>query len=346
MQRRDFLGALAAGLGAAVVRRFPPRPAGERFVERWSWAMGQPVHVMVFAGSEDEGLEACAAALAELRRVEGRLTLFDDASDLCELNRRAGGTATRVDEDLRSVLAHAAALKRATRGAFDVAVEPLMRAWGFHRQRGAAPSRAEIAEARDAVATAVVELTGDRARLPNAHTQLDFGSIGVGYGIDRALGVLWARGIRRAFIDVSGDVAALGAPPGEDGWRVAIADPDRAGGIVAATRLRDAALSTAANTVSTVRYGRLVFGHVMNPATGWPAHALRQVTVVTATAVAADALSTAMLVSGREPPGVLQTWAVSDERAPAPARGRAGAARRSTNRWSRPGSSRSGRRGS
>src|SRR3989454_8525816 len=40
-----------------------------RSIERWSWAMGQPVHLMTFAPSEGEGLAACAAALAELRRV-------------------------------------------------------------------------------------------------------------------------------------------------------------------------------------------------------------------------------------------------------------------------------------
>jgi thiamine biosynthesis lipoprotein len=164
------------------------------------------------------------------------------------------------------------------------------------------------------VAAAVVELDGDVARLPSAHTQLDFGSIGVGYGIDRALAVLRGRAVRRAFIDVSGDMAALGAPPGEPGWRVEIADPDRRGAgegrAVTATRLRDAALATAANTESIVRYGSLVVGHVMDPATGWPARALRQASVLTRTAVAADALSTAMLVTGRRPEGVLRTYAV------------------------------------
>src|SRR2546429_2370347 len=100
-------------------------------------------------------------------------------------------------------------------------------------------------------------------------------------------------------------MGAIGAPPGESGWLVEIADPDRAGAgrPVTATRLRDAALATAANTESVVRYGSLVAGHVMNPATGWPAHALRQASVVTSTAVAADALSTAMLVTGRRPAG-------------------------------------------
>ena len=301
MKRREFIEAL--GAAALGFRHDVP-------VERWSWAMGQAVHVVVYAESEQAGLDACAAALAELRRVEARLTLFDDASDLCELNRRAGKGVMHVDRDLRVVLALAEGFRRATGGAFNVAVEPLMRAWGFHRPRTTAPSPSELAEAREAVATAVVRLAGDVARLPSAHTQLDFGSIGVGYGIDRALAVLRARGIRRALLDVSGDVAASDAPPGESGWLVGIADPDRPGATRATVQLRDAALATAANAVSLVRYGSLVAGHVMDPATGWPARALRQASVVTRTAVAADALSTGMLVTGNEPAGVTRAYSV------------------------------------
>src|SRR3989440_5479938 len=229
MNRRHFVGALGAGLGFVFVPRLPRWRADGVFVERWSWAMGQPVPLMVLAGSEQEGLAACRAAVAELRRVEGRLTLLDTASALGEVNRRAGLKGMRVDRDLRAVLAQAAAFKRATGGAFNVAVEPLMRVWGFHRHRASAPTAAELAEAREAVLAAVVELDGDVARLPSAHTQLDFGAIGVGYGIDRALELLRARGLRRAFIDVSGDMAAIGAPPGEPGWRVGIADPDQPG---------------------------------------------------------------------------------------------------------------------
>src|SRR5438045_6012252 len=103
MNRRHFVGTLGAGLGSGFVPRLPRWRADDVFVERWSWAMGQPVHVMVFAGSEQEGLDACAAALAELRRVERPLTLFDTASDVCELNRGAGRKRMRVDRDLRAV---------------------------------------------------------------------------------------------------------------------------------------------------------------------------------------------------------------------------------------------------
>jgi thiamine biosynthesis lipoprotein len=313
VSRRDYVGALGAGMVGGLLPRLPRlplHPPDDRFVERWSWAMGQPVHAIVFASSETEGLDACAAALAELRRVESRLTLFDDASDLCELNRHAGCAAMRIDDDLQAVLRAAEGFRRTTGGAFNVAVEPLMRAWGFHERRVAQPGAAEITAAREAVTAAAIELDGDRARLSGAHTRLDFGGIGVGYGIDRALAEFTRRGIRRAFLDVSGDCAATGAPPGTVGWPVAIVDPGRPGGVTGTVSLRNAALATSANTVSVMRYGRWIIGHVMSPATGWPAHALVQASVVARNATAADALSTAMLVTGRTAPGVLRAFAV------------------------------------
>jgi FAD:protein FMN transferase len=299
MKRRDFVALLGTGLMSPFIPR-----REERFVERWSWAMGQAVHVMVFADSEEQGLESCAGALAELRRIEDRLSVFDSASDLCELNRRAGRRALRVDSDLGAVLHAAESYRNGTAGAFNVAVEPLMRLWGFHRPlRPGTPSAAEITAAREAVVTAVVELNDDVASLPNAHTQLDFGGIAVGYGIDRAMGVVRAGGIRRAFIDVSGDCYGMGAPPGEpEGWSVQIA------GSSGTVRLRDAALATSSNTASIIHIGGRVLGHIMNPANGWPVETHRQVTVVAPTAIAADALSTAALVSGRSVPGALAMY--------------------------------------
>jgi thiamine biosynthesis lipoprotein len=269
--------------------------------------MGQPVHLQLFASSTDHGYEAAAAALAELRRVERRLSLFDDTSDLAELNRQAGRRRIRVGGDMVFVLAAALRFDRATAGAFNPAVEPLMRAWGFRAPRSSQPSRAELDEARAAVRAARVVVNGDRVSLPGSDTRLDLGGIGVGYGLDRAMAVLRQAGIQSAFLDVSGDCLALGTPPGEeDGWPVAIAGPHAGGQLVGSTRLRNAALATSANTMSVVRYGRAIRGHVMNPETGWPADALAQVTVVARTGIEADALSTGMLVSGKATEGVLR----------------------------------------
>jgi FAD:protein FMN transferase len=310
VKRRDFLGALGSGLAGLAPVRLSARPPG-RLIERWSWAMGQPVHLQLFAASEAQGYDAAAAALAELRRVESRLSLFDDASDLCELNRHAGRARFHADRDLLQVLRGALRLARLSGGAFDVAVEPLMRVWGFHQLRTTAPTSGELREARAAVQSARIVMEDEWIQLPSRHTRLDLGGIGVGYGLDRAISVLRAIGIQSAFLDISGDCFALGTPPGSsEGWLVEIAATHAGRPPLASTRVRDAALATSSNAVSVVRYGRAVRGHVMDPETGRPADLLTQVTVVSRSGVEADALSTGMLVSGKAAPGVIRSYKV------------------------------------
>jgi thiamine biosynthesis lipoprotein len=316
MRRREFLGVLGAGILCApgvlpaALRRGTTRLTAEQFVERWSWALGQPVHLQLFAATEAAGYEAAQAALAELWRAEHALSRFDDSSDLSELNRHAGRPALRVGADLTEALGAALRFDRETAGAFNPSVEPLMRAWGFHARRTTEPSAAEIAAARRVVQATRVVVQGDRVLLPSRESRLDLGGIGVGYGLDRAVMVLRRAGIRRAFLDISGDCYAIGAPPGEAGWLVDIVDPRPGRRVLASTRLRDAALATSSNSVSVVRYGRAVRGHVMDPATGWPADALTQVSVVARSGIEADALSTAMLVSGAPTPSVLRSYTI------------------------------------
>src|SRR2546430_15855563 len=102
MNRRDVLKVLGAGCwgwGGLPIRR----ARNDVFVERWSWAMGQVVHVMLFAGSERAGLDACAAALAELRRGGSRLTPLHAGSDPGGLDPRAGRTVLRAGPGPRAV---------------------------------------------------------------------------------------------------------------------------------------------------------------------------------------------------------------------------------------------------
>lgn len=295
MKRRSFVGTLGAGLAGVFLPALQPLPRlkRERFVERWSWAMGQAVHVMVYAESEDLALEACANALMSLRALEARLTLFDDASELCELNRHAGKRPLRVSEEMAWAVGWSDWYRRYTRGAFNAAVEPLMRVWGFHHSRTTMPSATELAAARKSVATAAVRQGGKTVSLPNSHTRLDFGGIGVGLGIDLMRRTLGNAGIRQAFIDISGDCFGLGSPPHEPaGWPVRIA------GSTEVIRLRDQALATSSNLMSVVNLQGRVVGHVMDPERGIPVETRRQATVVAMSATEADALSTASLVTG------------------------------------------------
>lgn len=322
MRRRAFVAGaatLAAGaiVGQPALARLsvrapvrPPARPSDHYVDRWSWAMGQPVRVQLFHESEAAGFDAAQAAFAELRRIEARLSRFDEASDLSELNRQAGRGWVAVEADLRTVLAAAGRYRRETYGDFDVAVEPLMRTWGFREVRKAAPGVRELATAQAALAATTVEVVGHRVRLGRSDAALDLGGIGVGYGLDRAGEVLRRHGVTAALLDVSGDLLAFGAPPGATGWAVDIVDPRVVGGVLATAVLRDEALATSAVTVNTVRLNGVSRGHVIDPHCGAPVEQRLQATVVAQTGLAADGLSTALLVGGRSWPGVRSSWLV------------------------------------
>lgn len=318
MNRRAFLrtaggAAAVAAMPGPALRNSSVRWSGhaplraERLVERWSWAMGQTVHLTLFTESDDRGFEAASAVFRELRRIESRLSVFDEASDVSELNRRAGRTSMKVGDDLATILRAGIDFRRQTAGAFDLAVEPLMRAWGFRAHRAHAPSARELAEAEAAVRHASVSLVGRTARLAASHARIDTGGLAVGYGLDRAVVVLRACGIQSALIEISGDCYGLGTPPGAPAWMVRVVNSVTPASTVRVVPLRDAALATSANSIATRRYGAEVIGHVMDPRAGRPATALAQATVVAETGLAADALSTAMLVSGCVPDGARST---------------------------------------
>ncbi len=334
MERRHFLSLLPSAVLAlheAPSRRVAESPS--RLIERWSWAMGQPVHLRLFADSEDRGMEAAQAAFAELRRVEGLLSRFDPASELNELHRLAGRRPLGASADLVAVLGAAAAHRVASGGAFDIAVEPLMRVWGFRESRKAPPGARELAEAEVALAAAQIRLGEGRVFLPSVHTRLDLAGIGVGYGLDRAGAVLRRHGIRRALLEISGDILALGAPPGEPGWPVDVVAPvpvpddaipavnREASGVItpaapvlATVRLADQALATSGQSAERRRLGAHTIGHVMDPGAGRPVSTRWQATVVAATGLQADVLAKALLVSGERTRGMQAAWVVPSPR--------------------------------
>jgi thiamine biosynthesis lipoprotein len=315
MKRRAFVGAIAAAplawlpAPSGCRRRWPVR-RNAAFIDRWSWVMGQPARLRLFHHDEAAGLEVAQETFAELRRVEALLSRFDEASALSELNRRAGRSPWRAPPEFLGVLRAAADMRVATGGAFDAAVEPLMRVWGFHTTRATAPRPGEVAEAEAAVRAAVVVIDGDSVHLPARHTQLDLGGIGVGYALDRAAGVLRANGVASALLDVSGDLIAVGAPPGHAGWPVDIADGASQGAAHVTVELLDRALATSSAKGAAVRLGTIERGHLMNPLDAHREPALRQATVLARTGLLADALSTALTVSGRQCPAAERVWLI------------------------------------
>jgi thiamine biosynthesis lipoprotein len=199
----------------------------------------------------------------------------------------------------------AARITAETGGAYDITTGTLTKAWGFYRRSGRVPSDAERAEVMTCVGMRHVVLDPERrtAQYLRPGLEINLGSIGKGYALDRVAGLLrdgW--GLRAALLHGgSSSVYAIGAEPGNPrGWAVGIRhpwDPERR---LAVVRLRDRGLGTSAATFQHLEYNGRKLGHILDPRTGWPAEGMASVSVVAPTAAEADALATAFFVLGVE----------------------------------------------
>ena len=288
MRRRMLLG---------LEERKPP--SADHWIRVHRTAMACRFEIAL-SGEDAAHLPAARDALEEADRVEDRLTVFRDTSEVSCLNARAGNGPVKVSDELFALLERAVALHAATGGAFDPTSTPLLRAWGFLRREGKRPEPDALEAARAIVGMQLVELeeTGRTARLPLAGMQVSFGSLGKGHALDRMADGLRRAGVPKALLSAGGSsVLAYGGDTVES-FAVDVRSKRASGTRLFGLRLRDAAQATSGAGEQFFEVDGQRYGHVLDPRTGWPATGVLSATVVTASAADADALSTAFLVAG------------------------------------------------
>ncbi|MFM8436362.1 MAG: FAD:protein FMN transferase [Planctomycetia bacterium] len=267
--------------------------------------MGVPWTITVFADSPGAGREAVEAAFAEVRRLEGILSDYDGESELARLSA-AAPTARPVPlgDDLWRVLSAAVEWRERSGGAFDPTVGPLTTLWRQARRSGVMPRPEKLVAARQAVGsdTLTLDAESQAAMLHVPGMRLDLGGIGMGYAVDRALAALAARGVTRAMVDASGDIAVSGPPPGATAWKIEVAAlAGREGGAErGVVELVNAAVTTSGDAFQAVEIDGVRYSHIVDPRTGLGVPGPAAVTVIAADCTTADAVATAASVLGPE----------------------------------------------
>jgi thiamine biosynthesis lipoprotein len=253
---------------------------------------------VLLPGERPEWIAAAKTALNLAERLEARLSLFRDTSDLCAINRAAAERAVPVHPQVFELLQAAERLHHETDGAFDITSTPLSRCWGFLRRAGRVPPADAIDTARACVGMQHVELDSGATtvRFARPGVELNLGSIGKGYALDRLAHKLERLGVSSALLSAGrSSLRAVGADG--DGWPIDLR-PRLASDLIARVHLRGVSMATSGAGEQFVLDDGRRYGHVLDPRTGWPAAGVCSATVFTAGGADADALSTAFLVGG------------------------------------------------
>ncbi len=264
------------------------------------YRMGTVLEIQLVGRSQDELRRRLEAAFEETAQLDVLLSRFEETSDVSRLNRAAGRGAVPVDPRTAAVLERAVDVAVLTRGGFDVTIGPLVELWTRAAERGRLPGAAELEGARSLVGAQRIGIDAEgRVALPTRGMSIDLGGIAKGFALDRLVPVLRADGVDAALLSFGqSSVWALGAPPGEKGWRLLLRGARD--GFAGVLTLREQALSVSSSLGRWSEIGGRRYGHVIDPRTGRPLTRGLQAVVVSPSATLAEALSTALLILDKD----------------------------------------------
>src|SRR5690606_19344283 len=155
-----------------------------------------------------------------------------------------------------------------------------------------------LAAAREAVSYQFIEHDQDqkRVRLTRPDMRLDLGGIAKGYAVQQAIEAMRSVGIQNALVDRGGDMAVSGAPPGEQGWRIGIAQLEADEPPTRFVMLENRAIATSGDFWQFFEIGDKRYSHILDPRTGRGVTHRSSVTVIAPAGEHADALASALSV--------------------------------------------------
>lgn len=277
-----------------------------RVVARAYHAMGTQVTLSAYVRDEPGAVLAFAAAEDEITRIERLMTDWErpdvPPSDVIRVNAAAGnGSPIAIADETFEVISHALDMSRRSGGAFDITYAAMHGLWKFDEDLDPKlPAASEIARRRHLVnwRDVVVDPRRKTVRLRRPGMRMGLGGIAKGYAVDRASAVLRARGLADFMVQAGGDLYVSGSKGGIH-WMVGVRDP-RGGpvDVIATMPIQDHAFSTAGDYERSFVLDGKRYHHIIDPKTGYPATASREVTIYAPTAFLADALDDAVFILG------------------------------------------------
>lgn len=264
--------------------------------------MGTTYRIVYFDEPHHRNFSASVDSL--LTKVNEAINTYDPRSEISQFNRSEKGVSLELPY-LSDILRHARKIFKASGGAFDPTVMPLVNAWGFGPERVHPPRASQVDSLRQAVGFHRVRFTRWSVKKSDPRVQLDMGGIGQGYGADVIAEFLQKRGVKDLLVELGGEGIACGKNlQKQQPWRIGILDPSSTPDhqyFKAYVALRDKAFTTSGNYFNYRIIDGRKYGHTIDPVRGYPVeNTLLSVSVFASDCTAADAWATAFMVMGIE----------------------------------------------
>jgi thiamine biosynthesis lipoprotein len=229
------------------------------------------------------------------------LSTFDTASVISKINKN---TSSQTDSFFRTVFNRAQQISKATGGAFDMTVAPLVNAWGFGFSKSHEVDSLLIDSLLRNVGMEKVSMVNGVIHKQNAGLMLDASAIAKGYAVDVVASFLARAGIKDYMVEIGGEIVTAGVNPKGLVWQLGIDKPIDDPSVSKrememVVGLSGKALATSGNYRNFYIKDGKKYAHTINPKNGRPVqHNLLSASILANDCLTADAFATACMVMG------------------------------------------------
>ena len=255
---------------------------------------------MTLTAYGEHAQEAVDKAAERVEALDALLSTGNENSEIYQLNQN--GEAT-LSEEGGYLVERALELYKKTEGAFDIAIYPVMQAWGFPTQDYHVPDDDTLKEKLALADASKVNYDKDTRKIffDQDGMEIDLGGIAKGYTYSQIMQIYQDCGVTSGLVNLGGNVQALGCKTDGSKWRVAIQSPDDTEEYLGILEIEDQAVITSGGYERYFEEDGVTYHHIIDPAIGYPADSgLISVTIVSDDGTLADGLSTSLFIMGEE----------------------------------------------
>lgn len=254
------------------------------------------ISVQILDPAEESVLNGCKKLC---QKYDLMFSSYNEESEISKINS-AGGAPVEVSPETAALIKKGIYYSELSGGAFDITIGPVSRLWDFKSGEHIIPDAGAIAEALSHVNYENIMVSDNVVTLTDPAAAIDLGALAKGYVADRIRDYLEKQGIKRAFINLGGNILAMGTKPDGSDYNVGIQAPFKdTGEPITSVKVADKSVVTSGTYQRYFEADGKLYHHILDPRTGYPCeNTLTSVTIITNSSLTADAFSTTCFLLG------------------------------------------------
>ena len=247
------------------------------------------VDIKIVTNNKDAN-EILDYAFKLMEDYENKFSFYNNKSQIWKFNNSIIDSLL-IDDDLKEILSISKELYQKTNKHYDITIGALSEIWDFDNE--VLPTNKEIEKAIQVTGFKKLKIQNNYLHKPDG-MKINLGSLAKGYIVDKVVEYLKQQNVISGFVNAGGDMRIFGR--GKP-FKIGIQHPrSESNEIIDVINVGNMSVVTSGDYERYFMKDGKRYHHIINPLTGYPSQNAISVTVISETALIADAYSTALFL--------------------------------------------------